>query len=377
MMSKQPHVTTLFVPYTHEPGPLPKFNHAWGTTPMPGPDGPMPYPNQPSARTSNAQTVPPLWENRKFRFQKGTRFVQTFRRGEQMPKDALANLDQQDNLVLCLIDMRPKSRKDPTPRRMPTYYIYQNGLPKDWNNKQVVKALNDRRQQAIDRITMDPPWTDFERDYLVDILSDHPDASIKEITERFNWRFKGQDFTKATAFSWDCLCPGRTIESVRHEYLTYKHKYDVGETPKKKETADKSVVGKAAGPSKMHMFGNRDKAFDNDSDDDESDPEGNTKSTEKKQHKRVTLVRIEEVSDEEDSGPADELSAPPSPISHLLTSMRPRQPSLDEDDEELLELAGYNDPDVRFPFDLLPSSGGHSLHAANEREQPDGKFAAQ
>jgi hypothetical protein len=366
---RQPPIETLFERYTLKPDPLPKFNQAWGTTPMPGPDGPKSYPDQPPARTSNAQTIPPLWEDRKFRFQKGARFVKTFRRGEQIPEDAPANLDQQDNLILRLIDMRPKSRKDPTPRRMPTYYMYQNGQPKNWNNRQVVKALNDRRQQAIDRITMDPPWTDFEREYLADILIDYPNASIKEITERFNWRFKGQDFAKPTAFVWDYLSVGRTIESIRHEYLISKHKYDVGEVPKRKELADRSVAGKAAGPVGMHVFGKRDKAFDHDCDDDDSDAEGDAKPQGNKKPQPVTCTRIEEVSDEDDDS-TPLLSRP------ALAFVQTERPPLSEDDAELLDLAGYNDLQVRFSFNDSSIFGSLASYGSEEIEQFEDKSQA-
>lgn len=333
-----PPIETRFTPWDCELPPTPKFNPAWGTTPMPGPEGPKPHPDQPPARTSNAQTVPPLWEDRKFRFKKGSRYVQTFRRGEEVAEDAPADKDQQENLVLKLMDMRPKTRKDLTPRRVPVYYKYQNGLPKDWDNKQTIKALNDRRQQAIDRVTMDPPWTKFEREYLLQIFKEFPDASILEVTERFNWRFKDQDYAKSTAFpAWDYISIGRTIESVRFEYLTHKHKYDAGEIPNKKELADKSVAARAAGENRMWKFGKRDHTLDqgDDDDSDNSDAEGGRKSPKNKILVQRTVLR----SDDESDGSV-------SPREAELPATHCEQSEYSDPDEELLALAGYNDRQV-------------------------------
>jgi hypothetical protein len=356
----QPPIKTLFTPWDQELPKLPRFNASWGLKPMPGPDGPQPHSDQPPARTSNAQTVPPLWEDRKFRYKKGSRMVQTYRRGEEVPEDAPADLDQADNLILCLIDMRPKSRKDPTPRRMPFHYMYENGLPLDWNNKQTIKALNDRRQQAIDRITMDPPWTTFEREYLVSILDQYPNASILEIAERFNWRFMGQDFAKPTAFEWDYISTGRTTESIRHEYLTYKHKYDVGEVPNKKELADRSTAGKTAGIDRMHKFGKRDKTFDRYESDD-SDAEDGASAPKKMQPKKTTYIQSDDVVDEYHSDPEDGffVHAP------LLTD----QPQLSDGDEELLDLAGYNDSDVGSESSVTSAMSDKLAHAALQDEQ--------
>ncbi|KAF2689828.1 hypothetical protein K458DRAFT_95520 [Lentithecium fluviatile CBS 122367] len=376
----QPPIKTLFETWDYKPKPAPKFNEWWGRKPMPGPEGPKPHPDQPVARTNNAQTIPELWEDRKFRFKKGSRFVQTFRRGEEVPEDTPARLDQQQNLVLNLIDMRPKSRKDPTPRRMATYYIYENGLPKDWDNKQTIKALNDRRQQAIDRITMDPPWTNFEREYLCSLFIDHPDASILEIAERFNWRFMDQDFTKPTGFGgWDYISKGRTTESIRHEYLTYKHKYDVGEVPHKKELADKTPAGKAAGENRMYKFGKRDKAFDNDDSDnsDNSDADDENKTPQKTEPTKAKSIRRISVHvdnfDEEDYDSNSESEEP----TFVSSSTRNDQPRLSEGDEELLELAGYNDPQsaVTTPAVDAPSSARYyddvDVRAEDEGSQAD------
>lgn len=311
----------------------PKFNPAWGRKPMPGQDGPQPHPDQPSARTSNAQTNPPLWEDRGFRIKKGSRYVTSFRRGEKHPEGIPTLLDQTQNLVVKLIDMRPKSKKDSTPRRLPELYCYANGLPKDWDDRQAIKAINDRRQQAIDRITMDAPWSLFERKYLLSLLLEFPDASILELTERFNWRFNG-DFANSTAFEWNYVSTGRTIESVRHEYLTYKHKYDQGILPQKKDLEDKSWASKQAGPNRMHKFGKKDK----------------------------TLLSSGADSDNEDTGSSI--------------------PNLPKDvEEELLELAGYrsdkedNSADGDANSDLHGECDGYSNGDSNDDSngQSDGK----
>ncbi|KAL6158820.1 hypothetical protein ACJQWK_03092 [Exserohilum turcicum] len=208
---------------------IPPVNPFWGIKPLPG--SPRPDPVQPSARESNGQTNPPLWEDRGYRYKRGSRYVKYF--GPIAPDnvDELEeNLDQEDLLIVKMIDMRPKSRKDPTPKRMPMIYCYGK-VPRDWNNMQTLKALNDRRYQAIDRTTMDAPWTRIEREYLASLLQEDPDASIWDLTERHNDRFMNKDFTGETGFDFGNLSTGRTVESVRYEYTTFKPLYDKGKVP--------------------------------------------------------------------------------------------------------------------------------------------------
>ncbi|KAF2260558.1 hypothetical protein CC78DRAFT_620148 [Lojkania enalia] len=211
----------------------PRFNDDWGRVPYPGPDGPQPRRGSPPARTSNAVTNPPLFEDRKAKFELGRYQV----------VDGVT-IDQRDMLVISLIDMRPKSAYDRNPRRMPNKYQCGYGVPRDWSCSRTIKALNDRRFTAIERVTLDQRWSDIEREYLTTLFVEFPDASITEITERFNWRFKNDFIEVSTAFNFHDLHPGRTIESVRAEYLAYKKEYDNGKVPSSRAKPKKSIRAK-------------------------------------------------------------------------------------------------------------------------------------
>ncbi len=227
----------------------------WGQTPMPG--DPLPHPLQPAARTSNAQVNPPLWEDRKFRIKRGSRYVKYF--GSMAPANAdslPANRDQEELLVMKILDMRPKGRNDPTPRRAPDFYFYERGKPKDWNDHVAIKTMNDRRDQAIHRMTLDSPWTRTERETLADICREFPDASIWKITQKFNGRFKNQEFKVGTAFDFTPPHPGRTVESVRNEYMIYKPRYEQGKFQPGFGIAAKSL---AAADRKQKHFRRRSK----------------------------------------------------------------------------------------------------------------------
>lgn len=207
---------------------------------------PMPQLIQPSARSSNGATNPPLWEDQGARFQRGSRYVKPTSATEAEDVDgSSADIDQEELLHIRLLDMRPTSRSNPAPRRKPITYHYgddfrdENGAkgnlgrkPKDWNDQQAIKGLNDRRAQAIARITQDDHWTSSEREYLATLFRESPNASIWEMTARHNDRFMNKDFTHGTGFaSYDRLSTGRTIESVRQQYLSYKAAYDGGAAP--------------------------------------------------------------------------------------------------------------------------------------------------
>ncbi|KAH9882262.1 hypothetical protein J1614_001434 [Plenodomus biglobosus] len=239
---------------------------------------PLPHPDQPAARTSNGATNPPMWEDLGARFQRGSRYVKyTSTTAPDNADNLPQTIDQEDLLQIKLIDMRPKSAKDRTPRRVPVTYHYGddqkdgNGArgrlgrkPKDWANKQAVKCINDRRAQAIGRITMDNAWTPQEREYLTALFAEFPNASIWEIAARHNTRFVG-DFVGATGgLNGSYLSTGRTVESVRNQYLMHKPAYDRGEAPsgvrpssdnclESKEAArkwKKDGVGKSGSPDK-------------------------------------------------------------------------------------------------------------------------------
>jgi hypothetical protein len=222
----------------------PESNPFWGIKPRTG--DVRPHADQPAARSSDASVNPPLWEDRGFRIKRGSRHVKYFGPLKPEGADSGPDLDQEDLLVVKLMDMRKKSARDMTPRRTPMFYAFEHGKPQDWNCMQAIKALNDRRGQAIDRITVDAPWSRTEREYLASLLAEAPDASIWELAERHNDRFMGADHTAATAFSYAGLSTGRTVESVRHEYRTYKPVYDKGEAPQSvRWRVDKSIAGKA------------------------------------------------------------------------------------------------------------------------------------
>jgi hypothetical protein len=346
--TKNPPVKSCFEPW--KPNiTIPPKNDFWGIKPKTG--DPRPHPDQPSARESNGATNPPMWENRKFRFKRGSRNVKYFGPIEPPNSQALPDLDQEDLLAVQLIDMRIVGKKNPVPRRQPIVYFYEHGKPKDWNNMQAIKALNDRRGQSIDRITLDDPWTPTERQYLAALLVEFPDASIWELTERPNDRFMGQDFAPSTAFGFSELSQGRTVESVRHEYVTYKASYDNGEAPSRvRWRTDKSKEGKALHAAKkmVAIFGPPDKkleeAFDAEEDVSDGEHEDGTptkapakKATSKKPSPQKRRAKKSEkvVDQPEDEG--EHRNVPDA----LFTA----QPKLDALDEELLELAGAYNPD--------------------------------
>jgi hypothetical protein len=239
--------------------------------------------DQPSARESGGQTNPPLWEDRKWRFRTPNRMVKWV--GHEAPdgldENNAPDIDQEANLIYPLLNMAKKSNKNLTPRRELKYYFYEHGVPKDWNDKQAVKALNDRRVQSIERICVDPPWTVMERDYLAQLLADHPDASIWELTQWQNDYFIGE-YTEDTGLATDeetslFLSSGRTIESVRAQYMLYKVSYDKGLSPTGvREKKDKTDLGKARQKNMERRFGKPNAGDDSgdDSDDDSDDDSG-------------------------------------------------------------------------------------------------------
>jgi hypothetical protein len=322
---RQP-IKTLFTPWKDDEIniELPEVHDSWGRIPMP--DGePQARPDLPSARASNAQTIPPLWEDRKYRFKPG-RYHKSFGPLDEVTDENAPDLDQEDNLIIKLMDMRPVSKKNPAPKRNATFYVYENGKPKDWENAQALKALNDRRREAIWRITQDAPWTDLEREYLARLCSDYPDASILEYAERFNYRFKG-DFKEATAFRFHHVHEGRTLESIRHEYLTWKPLYDAGKVPDPKRLeGDKTDMVKKDNKRQLTEGDLIMAKFDK-----LRDPKEPKKGKVKKSED--TIVDSSDVEDEpEDSPPAHD------PIKNA-------EPKLSELDEELAELAGYYNKD--------------------------------
>lgn len=376
---------------------IPETTQFWGRKPLPG--DPRSHIDQPSARTSNGATNPPMWEDRGFRFKRGSQYVKYF--GSVAPdnvEDLPEDLDQEDYLVIKLIDMRPTSKKNPTPKRTPTYYFYDGGKPKDWDNIQAVKCLNDRRAQAINRITMDAPWTPIEREFLASLFQEFPDASIWEMTERHNERFVKDDFLAPTAFAFTPR-PGRTVESVRHEYVTFKPLYDRGEAPTKlRHRNEVSTEGKEVlAPKEMaKVFGSSDKALEkawdreheNDEDDEKSTPKKKAASATKKRSrtpddtdaplaKKLKLTAKAESKGEAPRKKAalkkhvtkklaplaekPETESVDSEIGKSTTLMK-SQPKLGDVEEELLESAGaYHQDQIHYsPPHTLPASSPSS-----------------
>ena len=331
---KKPPVGDGFLDYEYDQT-VPEPNEFWGVKPLPGDR--RPHPDQPSARESNGQTNPPMWEERGYRYKRGTRHVKYF--GPIAPDnvdDLEPTLDQEELLVVKVIDMRPKSNKDPTPKRVPAIYCYGK-VPRDWDHMQSIKALNDRRYQAIDRISMDAPWTRIEREYLASLLTENPDASIWELTELHNDRFMHKDFATETGFDFAELSVGRTVESVRYEYCTYKPIYDKGEAPDMiRWRGDPSMEARNIKKSgRSEKFGPPSKvlqmAYDAaqaGEDDDEDSPKN---PTAKGKGKRRTKDDLE----------AEQPSVKKSK-SIRLVEIDPfiGQAKLDEEDEMLLQLAG-------------------------------------
>ncbi|KAF2110627.1 hypothetical protein BDV96DRAFT_583465 [Lophiotrema nucula] len=182
------------------------------------------YDDQPAARSSNAATSPALWEDVVQRFHHG-------RYHEIVEGDTVTKIDQKEMVLFKMMDMRPARQDDPDgePRRLPMVYECK-GIPLNWKNKVLVKAMNDRRYQALQRARNAPRWDARERAHIVALLNEFPDISITELTERLNFRFKG-DAVESSMLPPHKLHPGRTIEDVRAEYLEHKEKYDAGIVP--------------------------------------------------------------------------------------------------------------------------------------------------
>jgi hypothetical protein len=355
---------------------VPSANPFWGCKPRTG--DARPHAEQPSARDSNAATNPPLWEDRGYRFKRGSRYVKYFGPIKPEGADDGPDLDQEDLLVIKLIDMRPISKHNRSPRCSPTYYFFEAGKPKDWNNMQAIKALNDRRHQAIDRITADAPWTQRERDYLSALINQHPDASIWELTELHNDYFMDREYADGTGFGFAELSTGRTVESVRYEYLTYKPAYDDGAAPQNvRWRKDKSAAGKALEASKRmeKAFGPPSKQLENEFDnaagagDDASDDEKPAKkatpkkaapkktTTKKAAPKKETLKKT--ATGKVTKKTSTKKSKKESELQVAAAKAMAEQSKLADEDEELLNLAGLNAPEhirTSSPLSLPPDS---------------------
>ncbi|KAF2488414.1 hypothetical protein BU16DRAFT_545417 [Lophium mytilinum] len=218
--------------------PVPSYTEGcgWGTYPMP-PEGESPnaHTGSPPAISTNGQTNPELWEDRRSRFEKN-------------------GIDQSDKLPLKLIDMRvdPKTKK---PKRQPMYWTW--GAPLNYNDNRTIKVINDRRKTNIERICCDAPWTEYERKILALLFEMYPEMSMREAAERWNYHFvnnitggyvgnaNSDDPEETQVVEPDAIrrCP-RTLESIRAEYLENQEAYNVGQAPKIKKRPNDNKKGK-------------------------------------------------------------------------------------------------------------------------------------
>jgi hypothetical protein len=332
----------------------PTNNTWWGIKPTTGAARPVGI--QPIARTSNGATNPPMWENRGFRFKRGSRYVKYFGPVKPEGADDGPDLDQEDLLILKMVDMRT-NKKTGLPRRTADTYVNPHGKPNDWNDMQAIKLLNDRRTQALDRVTRDAPWTKLEREYLAQLLTDNPDASIWELTELHNDRFMGQECTTGVGFE---LSEGRTVESVRHEYVTYKPLYDAGEAPETRWSRNKSDQGKRQDQFMTKKFGEPNRTvsedFESQSDSDDEDskiPKKKKKTTPKKEAKpkkepKKKATPKTKKSAKKSTKTAESDSEDEGKLTIQAADPIAKQFKLSDADEELLELGGvYNPEEIR------------------------------
>ncbi|KAF2003682.1 hypothetical protein P154DRAFT_561125 [Amniculicola lignicola CBS 123094] len=352
--AKRPATKDLFTPFKPTIEVPDTADPSWGIVPYPSGE-PEAHPDSPPAKTSDAATSVPLWEDRKFKFKQGQhhKYFGNYAENEDGP-----DLDQNDNLMMTLMDMRPISKKNQEPRRRPTTYIMEHGKPKDWNDARTIKLLNDRRRDAVNRITCDPPFTETEREYLAELIQEHPNASITELTERFNYRFKG-DFVEKVGFGFEEQHPGRTIESVRYEYLSWKQTYDKGEVPRPKRapgdvTAKQKKVNKLAeehvakfGPQEEDL--SSDEPTPSDVEDDateKSKPKAKSPNVKGKATAKTTKVTKAKVT-KATKVTRKTKKATKAELSKKLivdSDEEADSPKLAPEEEDLLDLAGYNNP---------------------------------
>jgi hypothetical protein len=162
------------------------------------------FSDQPSARGSDAQAIPPIYEDRGLKFTAEGRRVH--RDGEE--------IDQENYMILKLVDMRPTSRTDLTPKRQLILWTNKNGTPKDWTDKYAIKKLNASHHDNIRSICRDARWSQKEAEVIARLFRDHPDISMRELAYRFNNTLIGDRYM-ADKKPWDRKHTGRTTESIR------------------------------------------------------------------------------------------------------------------------------------------------------------------
>ncbi|KAJ4381483.1 hypothetical protein N0V86_002842 [Didymella sp. IMI 355093] len=178
---------------------------------------------QPSAKESDAKVMPPLWEDRKgdVRLQGPTRYIEDY--------------DQAHHMYLRLMDQRCDSGSV-KPRRRPIHYWYKaGGMLLEWDNPDALNDLNKGLKGAIRTNSHEPAWQPNERAALAGICIANRDASIWDIAIIFNDEIHSLAEGKTEEAGYPS---GRTIESVRHEYLCYKSLYESGNAPTKATVKD-------------------------------------------------------------------------------------------------------------------------------------------
>ncbi|KAJ4350890.1 hypothetical protein N0V95_004338 [Ascochyta clinopodiicola] len=298
---------------------VPAVQPHWGIVPRTGSHRPSGV--QPSAKTTNAAVTPPLWEDRKgaVRIKRGSRYINGY--------------DQALHMSLSLMDMRPVSRKNQTPKRQPVLYYYEHGMPTDWNDVGAINDLNKALQEAIKaKSNKEPSFTAIERTALAKLFALNKEASIWDIAELFN------DLVHPVTESEDGQYPkGRFTESIRHEYLTYKSTYDKGEVPtdatEKDVELEKRYAEEKTALAETRARRKRTKASKALCSPKMSNTAGVTK-------KRTPKKTTDKPSIEEILTQADEPVESTVPMS--------QQPHLSKNDEAMLEAAGaYTMEDVR------------------------------
>jgi hypothetical protein len=205
-----------FIPWTPPRAlePLPELQPHWGIVPRRG-GYERPSEPQPPARDSNGDVRPPLWEDRKgaVRVKRGSRIVDGY--------------DQADHLWLPLMDVRPVSAKNQTPRRKVIGYWYPHGMPEDWNDATVLNDANKALQEAIkSNSNKEAPYSPAERQILATIFAEDPEISLLDAAELFNER--AHPVTGSEEGSYPT---GRFTESIQHEFRSYQSVYVRGEVP--------------------------------------------------------------------------------------------------------------------------------------------------
>lgn len=200
----------------------------WGVIPRTGGVRPSKtLEDQLPARKSDAAIFPALWDDRKgdVRLRRGARFMNGY--------------DQAQHMWLPLMDLRPIGGKNQKPKRRAVIFEYLHGMPDDWNDTTSLNDMNKALQGAIKSHAHEAPWSQVERDCLAHICAEHPEKCIWYIAEQFN------DIAHPVTpeeLEDDQYPKGRSIESIRHEYLVHKLYYEKGYAPTQEDKTNLPII---------------------------------------------------------------------------------------------------------------------------------------